>query len=327
MQICKAGVYKTMGMEFDLSRDVLAQMVANFKLNVKKYADGEYPIDFAHDNGQKAAGWFKELVLNDQGELWANKISWTPSGKQSIQDREFKYASIDAFPEYTDNETGEYKGAVLNGFALTNIPLIKGMKGIMMSSDITREDKQAIKSKFDSLIKAGASADDAVILVYSLYKNGKLSEGEDMTDLEKANAKIKELETQLSSEKANTEKAQKDLSDVKAEVTKLSADVKLAEKTKLFDKMLSEGNVCEAQREPFMKEDTVKFAENAKKLNPGNGKDGSGGDDKTAQEEVMEKASEYHAKNAKISFSDAVMHVLHADKELANKYNEATKVR
>jgi hypothetical protein len=62
------------------------------------------------------------------------------------------------------------------------------------------------------------------------------------------------------------------LADYEANEKKQQEDKKLSEKTSNFNKLLSEGKAVEAQREAFMKDDTVKFAELAQSVNlQGNG--------------------------------------------------------
>ncbi len=163
----------------------------------------------------------------------------------------------------------------------------------------------------------------------------ELSEGEgnEMT-LEQALAEIENLKKQLAAKSASEVELadmKKKLGDFEAAAKKSEEEKKLSDKKADFDKRLTEGKVCEAQREAFMDGDMVKFADNAQsiKLNEqGNGGTGDEGkvivnaDSKTpAQDEVM-ALTEKMVKEEKISFSEAVKKVLGGNKALADKYNK-----
>lgn len=93
-------------------------------------------VYYSHwSNDRKAAGEVKKVMVKkcDDGRacLWG-KIDWTPAGRQAIQDREYKYVSIEMIKDgvHLDPMTGKKKkyDMLLTGVALTNQPVINDLK-------------------------------------------------------------------------------------------------------------------------------------------------------------------------------------------------------
>ncbi len=94
---------------------------------------------------------------------------------------------------------------------------------------------------------------------------------------------------------------------------------------------MSEGNVCEAQRDAFMKDDMAGFIKNQKAVNLSEAGHGGTGDDDNndendksetpAQDKVMELA-EKKVKDSNVSLSEGISQVLSEDKDLAEKYGK-----
>ncbi len=119
-------------------------------------------IDYFHESDKVAAGWFTELTLKEDGTELWGTVDWTPTAAKKLSDRELRYFSPDFAFKWTDPEKNVTFSNVLFGGGLTNRPFVKEMKAIV--------------------------ADE--------------SQGENMTDLEKAQAQVK----QLSEDKAACEK-------------------------------------------------------------------------------------------------------------------------
>lgn len=272
---------------FEIQNADLQSMKDNADKNIRKC---DMALDYGHDSGGPAAAWLSELTLSDDGKGGSALFgvpSWTPNGAECVQNGDYKYVSADMMFEYQDAETGIKYGPTLLGAALTNRPFIKGMEAAQLSE-------------------------------------GK---GNQVNELETAKAKIVELEASI-----------KGLSDKNAEIlAQLSEKVKAIElseiKTKelerngAFDKMLSEGKVCEAQRAPFMANDMAKFAELAKVVKLAEGGNGSAANASTeikdsadAQAKVLVLA-ETLVKEKKIPMKAAISQVLSENKELAKAYH------
>jgi phage I-like protein len=86
---------------------------------MKRDGRDKLPIDFNHGmvnpNGDgRAAGWF--VPASRDGALWATEVEWTPLGKKSLEDREYRLFSP-TFRRDDKNNVVE----VIN-VALTNLP-------------------------------------------------------------------------------------------------------------------------------------------------------------------------------------------------------------
>lgn len=302
IQVAKVGTFfdERYG-KIEITKDVLVKFKENFEKKIRKI---DLALDYKHENDDIAAAWFEKLELSEDGtELWA-QVDWTPLGKKRVQEKEFRYISPEFNMDYKDNETLVKHGPTLLGAGLTNRPVIKGMSPAIALREISNEEIEDMK-KAEELQKDLEAA------------NKKLSETE---------AKVKELEEGAKKdepkldESMSAEDMLKKISELsakilelEAELAKKKAEVELSEKNKTFDKMLSEGKVCEAQRDAFIKNDVVKFSELAKpvKLNEqGHGDDKDTTDDST-EDAVYEKAMKL-AEEKKISFKEAVL-------ELKNK--------
>lgn len=271
------------------SFDITAKLLEELKKNFDSKIRGiDLAIDYKHDNHDIAAGWIKELELADDA-LYA-KVDWTPKGKQVISDKEFRYISPEFTFDYQDNESLKKFGATLLGAALTNRPVIKKMEPVIpLSEGKLADSKEKPKPKGDI----------------------KMDEKDKV--IEALKAEIMELKSKL-------EMAEKDKKAYMEEK-------KMAEKEAVFTKMLSEGKVCAAQKDAWLKDDMVKFAELAQPLNLNSkGTETSKKDEtegKTVDEKIHKLAEEKLNKKAAKSYSDAVIMVLNEKPELAKeKYGE-----
>ncbi|PSM51353.1 Mu-like prophage I protein [Campylobacter blaseri] len=142
--------------------------IEKMKINYEKRAV-ETVIDYEHQTltGEiaPAAGWIKELYINEKNELWG-KVSWTVKAKDYIKNGEYKYLS----PVYEfagiDEKSGVYRGATLHSASLTNKPFLDELgevvanKNNIKEKSMDKESKQkeneeltALKAKVQSLTK------------------------------------------------------------------------------------------------------------------------------------------------------------------------------
>lgn len=154
--------------------EITSEVLSEMKANFDANIRGvDMCFDYYHDSDQDASGWVKALELSANGaELWAT-VDWTPKAKQKLAERELRYFSPDFAFKWQDPEKGTAYKNVLFGGGLVNRPFVKEMQAIVAEETI---------------------GDNSV------------------TDLEKAQAKVKELE------KAN----------LKLSEEKLAAEAKLA---------------------------------------------------------------------------------------------------
>lgn len=157
--------------KFAITTADLSQMQANFSTGKFPVPPTEICMDYDHlsmrpkvPGDGKAAGWFKELALREDGtELWA-RIEWTSDGAEAIRKKEYQFVSPSFDKAFETNE-GEDIGCTLLAAAVTNHPFLQGMEAMSLSarpagtpkvvmlatfSDDERRDRvaQAVRVKF-----------------------------------------------------------------------------------------------------------------------------------------------------------------------------------
>lgn len=299
MQIIRTGTFSDprYGI-FEITPSMLQEMVKNFSEGVR----GVIPaLDYKHESDDVAAGWFKKLYLSEDGqELWA-EIEMTPKGEKVLSDKEFGYVSADLDTAYTDNETHKEFGCVLLGAGLTNRPVIKRMEPVIQLSE---KPKDVVGEKIKKLIAEGKPQDQAVAIALEMQRQGKLSEGEGMSEEEKKMMAdmqkqlegykkcademkcadpealmqaIMDMKKKMPEEKApeaasaeqekpEVEVEMKELEEAKKELAEVKAKLSLSEKTKEFETLMTEGKAVEAQRESFLKGDMKEFIAKAQPI-------------------------------------------------------------
>ena len=292
--------------KFTITRKLFSEMISNFKKNTIKK---EVSLDYIHAAEDKAAAWFKDLYEKDVdgvSGLFA-KVELTGSGKCSLSEKDFKYVSADFDPKWKDNEKGEVHGCVLEGAALTNRPVIKGMQSIQLSEVEVKEGEDSnddipydemkkqfteLQTKYSELEKKSQGANTNL---------PNPLEGEPMTPEEKKLMEDKDAEILA------LKKGQGDLEE----------KVQLSEKNSKFDKMLVTGKAVEAQRKAYIEGDMEKFADLSVKIKlsedgteAGHKKVATDGDaDKADVEDEIAVEANKLVLSEKIRLSDAIKRV------------------
>jgi len=275
--ILYTGSFKHSGYEFELTTDMLDTMVQNFKKNVLKKE--HLPIDYSHNNHEKAAGWIQDCWLSqDRKSLWV-QAEWTPNGLKALQQKEFAYFSAEFQLDYTDQETGESYGPVLRGGGLTNIPFLK-LPPIIPMSEMSKQQQNILfqedKTMSEAITLAEAKAE--LKLANKTIEDLKAENG----DLVKLAKKAGEFETKIA--------------QLQEENDALNGKIKTAEKEMQFNEMLSKNQVCEAQRDAWISGDLVKFAENAMKTNVPSKPDPKGGKTENGKYQLSQEERDHIAK-------------------------------
>ncbi|WP_197481660.1 phage protease [Collimonas pratensis] len=117
--------------EFEISRAMLLTMVDNFN---KRVFGQDVFIDVAHRPNDGAAA--KVLKLSVEGDRLRALCEWTPLGLDAIQNKGYRYLSIEYHEHYTDNESGTDFGPVMMGAGLVVRPAIKRLDPIQLSEAI-----------------------------------------------------------------------------------------------------------------------------------------------------------------------------------------------
>ncbi len=188
VQLCKVGRFHSPQYgEFEITLQDLEEMVANFENAPQK----ERVVDYNHaseltcaaaEEG-KAAGWIKELFIEDDG-LWA-VVEWTNQARNYIKEGEYRYLSPVIQFSFKDKETGEEVGTRLKSAALVNQPFLEGMSpvqfqeilGVMMAEWTTAFINSLPDSSFaviEPAYKRGKTKDKRARHLPFKDKNGKI---------------------------------------------------------------------------------------------------------------------------------------------------------
>jgi FtsZ-binding cell division protein ZapB len=317
VQLLRTGTFKD-------ERYGTLQVTSSTLLSMKKNWDDkvrgvDLSIDYKHESDDIAAGWIKEVYLKENNtELWA-VVDWTPKGQKVLSDKEFRYLSADFNFDYQDNESLQKFGPTLFGAGLTNRPVVKRMEPAIELEELTEKGRQEMKIVEDLQAQ----------LKELQEKNKKLSD--EVTAAQAAAAGDKSL-----GDGALPPEVQKEIEDLKAKIAALTAEntkfaaesaelknkAQLSEKEVKFQKLLSEGKVVPAQKDAYIKDDMVKFAELSGAVNlsakgtPENPPASATGN---VDDQIMELANKKLSEDTSLDLRKAVSLVLQEKPELAKQ--------
>ena len=297
IQVLRPGTFYKGDQKVEITKKHISHMAENYKNKVRGV---DIALDYAHLNDKEAAAWFKEVVVEDDGSLWAF-MEWTPQGTKKVTGKEYRYVSADIDFDYTNNETLKKHGPTLMGAGLTNRPVVKYMQPITLSEDDTKlkENGMDLKEENEMLKKKLSALEEKL----KGFKKGD--------DEKKFAEKLATLSEENKSLKTAVAEAK----------TKEAAVAKKAE----FDVMLSEGKVVEAQRESFSKGDMAEFIKNAADVNlneQGSDKDPKKENTKQDAADQLIELAEKKAKEDSIEFDEAMESVLRDNPKLSEEHNK-----
>lgn len=154
IEILKAGSWPASSVKgpIVITTDDLMEMKANFDAGIGMAGGAGFglPIDFMHNEWDKAGGWIKELEI--EGQTLFAIVEWSKAGEDSVKNKEFKCISPSFYPAclgmWSDPEDADITARnVLVGAGLTNIPFFKDLKPIMASRENDSEEKNIIYVK------------------------------------------------------------------------------------------------------------------------------------------------------------------------------------
>lgn len=281
---------------FEITKQTLAEMKMNFDNKIRGI---DISFDYYHESNEDASAWVKNINLEEDGtELWAD-VDWTPKATQKLADRELRYFSPDFAFEWTDPENGKKYSNVLFGGGLTNRPFVKEMQAIV-ANEINKGENY-----MNELEKALAQVKDLET------KNVQLTEEKGQLEKQLAEMpkkdKVAELEAQIAALQAELQKAKQEAEVALSCKTKLEEEKKMAEKESAFNILLSEGKVCVAQKEAYLKDNMPEFIKLAQPINlKGNGDSTNPNQVVDKTEQILKLAEEKQKANPKLSRGDAI---------------------
>lgn len=319
IQVLRVGKFKHPEYgKFEITPKMLTEFKQNFDAKVRGI---DIAFDYFHDNHKIAAAWPKGLELRENGtELWATDVEWTPRAAKMLSDKELRYFSPEFYLSWTDPESGEKFSNVLFGGGLTNRPFIKEMEPLVSLAE--NDIQKCVSDLIPQLIAQGHDQEQAIAIAYSKCGEKKMSdkskqylestkgEGLKMDEKDKMiadlQAKVAELEKALEAAKGGQGEMMGEMK--KLQDAKKCAEEKIAlmEKEAEFVVMLTEGKVCAAQKEAFLKGDMKAFAENAKPVNLEGKGSGASGDTESFEDKVLKLAEKKMQENKNLSNGDAI---------------------
>ncbi len=203
-----------------ITKETLKEIVSNFDNNV---VGQDISIDFTHDNDNgedKAGAWIKELKIVKNKSLVAT-VEYTNSGKQSIQNGEYKYTSLELCLSYSNFDNNNFEN-VLTGATFTNRPVIKNLDIIKLSEP---------KQKELSMTTEPQSTEPQVV---------------EPQVVEPQSTEPQVVEPQ------DTNTLLEELSNLKEEILKLKEEKSIEEKDKEINNLVKEGKILLNQKESIM---------------------------------------------------------------------------
>jgi len=182
--------------ELDITHDMLDKMVDNFYDDV---IGREVSFDWNH-KAENASAWLKDIEIDD-GKL-IGSVEMTKKGKESVENKEYGYFSIEYSDDFKDKESGDAFGPAITGGALTNRPFISNLKKIEFEDKannsllyrLTKGDKKMADDK--TVVREPAKEDEKVSLEELQAKNKELSDRIDELNKAKVPEKKKEVKAE-----------------------------------------------------------------------------------------------------------------------------------
>ncbi len=227
--------------DLKVTKAMLDQMVENFKSNT--YGT-ELAVNFNHSSSA-AAGWITDIYV--EGNSLMAKVEWTKLGRENIEDKLYKFVSIEFCFKYPHHKSGELIDNVVIGLALTNTPALKGQAALMCSENLTNYltnttmEFQLLSQAIDSLAaKENVSDSEFQLLEAMLVKaEDSMEDDEVMKDLKK---KMEAIKKKMEARKKELEMKKKEkMEEEKREKMTLSEqNQELSERVKTQESQLAE---------------------------------------------------------------------------------------
>lgn len=128
------GNFRTIKGDFTLGPEQFDEAVANFNRGVARVnGTSGLPINFNHEQSGPAAAWINGLENRGAEGLWGTKIEWSTMGAEQVLGGVYKFFSIEYWFGYYEEPdmAGVYYNNVVEGGAMTNIPLMRGLTPVM----------------------------------------------------------------------------------------------------------------------------------------------------------------------------------------------------
>lgn len=130
--------------KINITKAHLKSFVANFS---DKVTGTDLAVNEDHKKNE-AFGWFKDIFLNEDGDILYGTVNWNAKGTRALSEKEYRYFSPEFRFNYVHPHSQKEFGATLLGGALTNYPFLK-MEAITELSSKTNSNKGVQVEKID----------------------------------------------------------------------------------------------------------------------------------------------------------------------------------
>ncbi len=260
--------------KFSITRDKLLALKKNFDDNVLEI---DIALDANHEPEGGAYGWIKSLTVDGDRLLMALR-DVTKRGKEVLKDKVFKYFSVE-FDQFTKVVDGRKLTIpdVLRGVALTNRPVIKGMRPTFLSEtankSFTTSNMSVFKKFAEAKVAGGKVTAEDVTLAKAMFDELTPDEQEaekpalESVEAEAAKTAEAEAAAKAEADKAAADKAAADAAAAaeaaKGEEGKEPDAVAAAElseaKTKLSEANAKLAELTEKENERVLSEEVAKL--------------------------------------------------------------------
>ena len=252
VEVLRVGTIQDRGLK--ITKEMLTDFVSNFKANV--YGT-ELQVNLSHDRDGEAAGWIKEMEVEDE-RLFA-EVEWTPLGLEKLKNKLFKFVSAEFADRFPHFETGKKIKNVFMGLALTNVPALKGQSPIALSQEaVTNLNNQRMLKKLLENLSAREIVlkEDKIMLRELFSELSEEEQGELTAEVEAVEAKLEEVEApaevpaEVPPEEAPAEEPKTE--ELTEKLTEQSKELKrLAEQNKKLHEKIEQQELSELFDESF----------------------------------------------------------------------------
>lgn len=241
---------------FEVTKDDLAQFVANFK---SEMVGKELPLDFGHEpDSRRTPGWIVDMYCrpnaNNSTSIFAKLQITEPETWERIKQKSLKYISPQINYGWVEPRSNK-KYDIIRSAALTNYPYLKGMEPmkILNFEEVKKreEGNKEVKfdkfmTKLDEILAEELDEKEQEKKLHALFEEYglKLEDGEDAK--EKAKAEKERIEAE-EKEKAEKDKKEKERIEAEEKRNKEDAEKIAAEKARL--KKLTDERTVELEEE------------------------------------------------------------------------------
>ena len=179
------------GKVLDRNLEITSEMLDDFILNFEGKVYGtDVQVNLGHDREGEAAGWVTKLFRD--GDVLFAEVEWTPLGIEKIQAKQYRFTSSELALEYPHATTGEKVKNVFTGVALTNVPAIKGMQPVTLSTNYLNFNKiemEKTKKLFGELLEKTEVTNADLEALKKCAEEEGVEVGDMMAQLEEKNKK------------------------------------------------------------------------------------------------------------------------------------------